>query len=80
MLNFSVFVTNTVLFTEDLLVKETDDKGISPIQGERSKISVPIGEVLKGVENETQIRIASFLFRNMSGLLPASLEKAGSDQ
>ena len=76
----SLFCNNTVLFTDELLVKEIDDKRISPIEGEQAKISIPIGELLGGVGNETQIRIASLLFRNMSGLLPASLEEVDSDE
>ena len=59
---------------------ENDNKRISPIEGEQAKISIPIREVLEDVENETQIRIASFLFRNLSGLLPESLQEADKDQ
>ena len=72
--------THAVLLTEELLVREIVDERISPIEGELAKLSIPIGEMLKGVGNGTQVKIASFLFRNMSGLLPESMEEADRDR
>ena len=47
---------------------------LSSIEGESAEITIPLREVLEGVENGEQVRMAAFLFRNMSGLLPGSLE------
>ena len=44
---------------------------ISLIQEETAEISIP-GEVLSEFGEREQIRVASLLFRNMSGLLPES--------
>ena len=55
-------------------LNETTVEMISPIEGEGAEISIPIREVLKGVEREEQVRMAAFLFRNTSGLLPNRLE------
>ena len=44
------------------------------IQEETAGISIP-GEVLSGFGEKEQIRVASLLFRNMSGLLPESLPR-----
>ena len=49
------------------------DQTISPIVGEDAEISIP-REVLEGLGRGERVRMASFLFRNMSGLLPESLE------
>ena len=65
--------TSIVFHVEELLVDETNER-ISPFKGENAEISIP-REVLESAERRTPIRIASFLFRNMSGLLPESLEE-----
>ena len=48
------------------------DERLSPIEGDAA-ISIP-REVFGSLGSEGQVRMASFLFRNMSGLLPESLE------
>ena len=45
---------------------------ISTIEGEIAELNIPI-EVLESAERGASVRMASFLFRNMSGLLPESL-------
>ena len=61
-------------------LNETTVEMISPIEGESAEISIPIREVLKGVEREEQVRMAAFLFRNTSGLLPNRLEGDDNDK
>ena len=51
---------------------DADRIHLSPIEDNSVRISIP-KEVLKGVAAETPVRLASFLFRNLSGLLPESL-------
>ena len=51
---------------------DMDIDGLTPIEEENARISIP-REVLEGATGETPVRMASFLFRNMSGLLPESL-------
>ena len=45
---------------------------ISPIEEQGTRISIP-SEVLEGATGGAPVRMASLLFRNMSGLLPESL-------
>lgn len=64
------------------LVKETslseiEDKFISGVETAEAKIRIP-REVLKGIED--LVRMASLLFRNMSGLLPERLEGNDNDR
>lgn len=54
-------------------MNETANERMTSFDGESAEISIPIREVLAGVGNGEQIRMASILFRNMSGLLPESL-------
>ena len=53
------------------------DKRLSPIEEKDAEISIP-RDVLEGLERGKPVRMASFLFRNMSGLLPKSLEGANN--
>jgi hypothetical protein len=46
----------------------------APIQGEEAEIIVPIREVLAGLKSGEEVRMAALLFRNMSGLLPESMD------
>ena len=55
-------------------VNETITVGLSPIQGEDAEISIPIREVLAGLESGDEVRMAAFLFRNMSRLLPEKVD------
>ena len=47
---------------------------LAPIQGEDAEIIVPITEVLAGLKSREEVRMAALLFRNMSGLLPESMD------
>ena len=63
-----------VFLVDELLMNETNfDESIIPIEDKDARISIP-REVLESAEREAQVRMASFLFRNMSGLLPESLD------
>ena len=57
---------------EDILVNGTAN--ISLVEGRFAKIDIPINEVLEGLQIGTEVRVASFLFSNMSGLLPRRME------
>ena len=61
-----------VFHIEEVSLNDTT-KRISPIEGEIAELNIP-REVLESAERDTSIRMASFLFRNMSGLLPESLD------
>ena len=60
----------TVFHVEEI---ETANR-VSPIEDERAKINIP-REVLEGATGGAPIRLASFLFGNMTGLFPASLNE-----
>ena len=62
---------------EDILVSGTAN--LSPVEGTFAEIAIPINEVLEDVQIGTKVRVASFLFRNMSGLLPRRMEGAEDD-
>ena len=47
---------------------------LAPIQEEHAEIIIPIREVLSGLESGEEVRMAALLFRNMSGLLPESMD------
>lgn len=59
-------------------MSDMDEESLSPIEGEDAEIRIP-REVLANVRNGKQVRMASLLFRNKSGLLPARLEDDGND-
>ena len=63
-----------VFHVEEISVHETDPMKLSPIQGEDAEIIIPIREVLVGLESGAEVRMAALLFRNMSGLLPESID------
>jgi hypothetical protein len=56
-----------------------DKDSLSPIEEDSARISIP-GEVLEGATEGAPVRMASFLFRNMSGLLPESLNNSDGAQ
>ena len=60
-----------VFHVEEVSLDDTAEK-ISPIEGEIAELNIP-REVLESAERGASVRMASFLFRNMSGLLPESL-------
>ena len=49
------------------------NESISLIEGENARISIP-REVVASVKGRESVRVVSFLYQNMSGLLPESLE------
>ena len=59
---------------EEVSVNETSVATLSPIQGEDAEIIIPIREVLSGLESGEGLRMATLLFRNMSGLLPDRID------
>jgi hypothetical protein len=52
-----------------------DDEIRSLYTTENATIHVPVGEILSSSENSNPVRMASLLFRNMSGLLPERLRE-----
>ena len=59
---------------KELKLNETVDEIRSlPVNSENAMIHTPVREVLSGSENEDPVRMASLLFRNMSGFLPERL-------
>ena len=58
-------------------MNDTDDV-LSGVEEEEAEISIP-REVLESLGNGESVRMASLLFRNMSGLLPEMLEGADND-
>jgi hypothetical protein len=52
---------------------------VSPIEEDSARISIP-REVVEGAVEGTPVRMASFLYRNMSGLLPESLSNSDGAQ
>ena len=64
----------TVLLVKEVIVNDTNER-IALIEDEAAGISFP-REVLTGiVVGRERVRVASLLFRNMSGLLPERLEE-----
>ena len=63
---------------EEKEVSESTD-GISPIERENAQINVP-REVLSGVRRGEMVRMASLLFRNMSGILPERLNSSAANK
>ena len=62
-----------MLCVEEMTLNDVSRERVSPIEGEIAEISIPIREVLADAGNEEKVRMATFVFRNMSGLLPESL-------
>ena len=67
-----------MFLVEVVSLNDTDDEMFSGVEEEEAEISIP-REVLEGVGNEEPVRMASLLFRNMSGLLPERLEGSDND-
>ena len=62
------------LLVKELTLNKTVDKIHSlPVNSENATIHIPVREVLSSSENEDPVRMASLLFRNMSGFLPERL-------
>ena len=62
---FKEVLANTTTSSTDLITLIDDDA---------ARISIP-REVFRGLDEARPVRVASFLYRNMSGLLPQSLEE-----
>ena len=65
---------------DEVSLNDMDDDGILfGVEEEETEISIP-REVLESLGNETEpVRMASLLYRNMSGLLPERLEGNDND-
>ena len=59
-------------------MKDIEDEFISGVSEERAKIRIP--RIVSEKSDQAPVRIASLLFRNISGLLPARLEGNESDR
>ena len=55
------------------IINTTNERISSQFEGENARISIP-REVIASVEGRESILFVSILYRNMSGLLPESLE------
>ena len=64
--------TCAVFHVEEVSLDDTTEK-ISPIEGEIAELNIPREVLESAAERGASVRMASFLFRNMSGLLPESL-------
>ena len=53
---------------------------LSFIRDENAEIILPIREVLTDLESGEVVRVAALLYRNMSGLLPESMESDCEDR
>ena len=74
-LSLSLYNNFAVLRVEDVSINGTNER-ISLIEGENARISIP-REVIASVKGRESVRVIFFLYRNMSGLLPESLEGIG---
>lgn len=61
-----------VLRVEEVVINNTNER-ITHTVGGKAKISIP-REVIANVEGRESIQVVFILYRNMSGLLPESLE------
>ena len=59
---------------EEVSANDTSTATLSPIREEDAEISIPIREVLAGIESGAEVRMAAFLFRNISELLPERVD------
>ena len=64
-----------VLRVKEVSINTTNKRISFQFEGENARISIP-REVIASVEGRESILIVSILYRNMSGLLPESLEGA----
>ena len=69
-------MATAVFQVEEVSLNDTDDVTFSGVEVEGAEICIP-REVLRG--NPNPVRMASLLFRNMSGLLPQRLEGNNND-
>lgn len=68
---------NPVFQVREISLNDTDDDTFSGVEEEGAEIRIP-REVLEG-NSEEPVRMASLLFRNMSGLLPERLKGNDND-
>lgn len=59
-------------------LSDTEDEFISGVSEERAKISIP--RLVLERSDQDPVRMASLLFRNMSGLLPERLDRNESNR
>lgn len=65
---------SAAFLVEEVSVNEASAATLSPIHGEDAEIVIPIREVLGGLESGAEVTMAALLFKNMSGLLPESID------
>ena len=73
---FAIYICTDLLFEEMITsttTSSTDSELFTLIDNNAARISIP-REVFHGLEVAQQVRVASFLYRNLSGFLPQSLE------
>ena len=66
------FILMTGFHIEEVTIDKNVDM-LSPIDEDSARISIPREVVESTIAEGAPVRIASFLFRNMTGLLPESL-------
>ena len=70
---YYILIIHAVLRVKQIHTNTTDEKfNMSLIEDEDAEIHIP-REVISGHGADEQVRVASFLYRNMSGLLPERL-------
>ena len=62
----------SVFRVEEVRAADIVNDSVSPIDEDSARISIP-REVIEGSAGGAPVRMAFFLFRNMTGLLPESL-------
>ena len=66
------FILMTGFHVEEVTIDKNVDM-LSPIDEDSARISIPREVVESAIAEGAPVRMASFLFRNMTGLLPESL-------
>ena len=77
-LKVTVTLHNPVFLVKEISSNDIEDEFIPGVEAAEAEISIP-REVLERSDQET-VRMASLLFRNMSGLLPERLEGKNTDE
>ena len=78
----TITLHNAVFLLEELSVNQillSSDGRHTPIKTDSAEISIPLGELAASTGNTEVIKVASFLFSNMSGLLPEGLSQEFSN-
>ena len=76
--NASLSLYDTVLQVENIFTNSTNATTATFGNALACRISIP-AEVFSGLEEAQEVRVASFIYMNISGFLPESLEEDKSD-